>query len=472
LNRSLSNPAPSPTGVSRGTREAPFGGACLSKGHIATPQTNNIPGVVCHKGSSFASIRREAHWRDLPWSAREIIESADSLTDEEEEDLFEFAEREEEERAKRGKVREFTAASRRRFMIDLSKVRNDADVWTMALTCPGVDPGPESFYEAARCFNRWFAVRWKSIGVHWKKEPQKRGALHSHLLLYLPAGFTPEHGAVLHESIAAKWNALIGGDDEEGRASHLWWHLRPENWQPVRSMKGYLAKYLGKVPESEGAVNFGHFWGRINVEAIPYGEKVEFVPPAEVLGKAYRDALRLRQRKAELGKTAALNRALLSPVLESGKAVSVTSGKVPNARMSLCQPVPRWVHLFWRDQAAAKGFKLTPPKLPKKGAVNLLFADSLGVLNRILMNAAVNVGLIPTPPSGFRAWSMSLPTMPAEQKGPPGQRDIDEGPNVARCCSFTPPEAGTLQPRSSTRPPARRGSRPLNSLTSENNKTV
>lgn len=372
-----------PAGVPRVSAGPSAGGGHLSKGHSATPPLNG-PGVTFWKGSNAAQIRGATHWRDAYFDQAERLPESSP----DDPDLFETAY--EDEKAKRGMVTEFTGPARRRFMRDMSKVKRETDARTMCLTCPGDDPGADAFYEGFRRFKRWMSVRIKEVGCHWKMEPQKRGAMHAHLLLYIPEGMTVDGEEALQGAMARKWHELIGGGDEK----HLWWHLRPQNWQRARGgIAWYFAKYLGKEADAEGVQAKGHWWGRINKASIPYGEEVYFEFPSEkVEKKAVRAARKFRQRKAELAAEAGFNRALFGDV--PGMAPFPYWKASGNARVREASAVIDCL-------AAQRGLLRVRPRLPKFGAVFLVGRHAQNTLARVVLWAGVEAGLQPAPPSGF-----------------------------------------------------------------------
>lgn len=210
--------------------------------------------------------------------------------------------------AKRGKIEGFSYRSRSRFARLLCTIREDARPITMALTLPGefrhLDAKflQDCFVRLSRRFSAMVMRRarkrsdWARLAAAWKKEVQKRGALHWHLLFY---GIEdPELGAELHQWIARQWVALVGRrlEDPE-RAKMLSVHLHPTNWQQVRSV-GYFAKYVGKVqdaPESEGST--GRWWGFWNRAAMPWADLSSGVVSDRVAVDLNRIARKLRKHR-------------------------------------------------------------------------------------------------------------------------------------------------------------------------------
>lgn len=300
-------------------------------------------------------------------------------------------------------------------MRDLAKVRIDYEQRTCCLTCPPEDPGPEAFYDAFRLFKRWFAKRWSDYGVHWKMEPQKRGAMHAHLLLYIPPEFVDKgcdhnHEREPHWSIAQKWYDLIGG----GNYDHFIFHQDPRNWQKVRAgMVGYFSKYIGKKEDCEGVQAKGHWWGRINKSSIPYGEEKEFTPPEEVLTKVHRWCRKLRQRKAELGHKRAIERALFGKDALEIPWWKACSRTLPNSEDGVAV-LTRLVR--------SKGLTWTRPKLPKTGSVFLIGTSAPQNIAQMALHAAELCGLSTQEgnPTGFQ---QRKPIPPPTSEGVAGRAE-------------------------------------------------
>lgn len=158
---------------------------------------------------------------------------------------------------KRGKVSEFSAASRRRMLYLVGKIDRAKLPIMVTLTYPAEWPVKSSDWKR-HLKNWWHRLKRKvpGVGAIWKLEPQKRGAPHYHLLIW---GL---EGVPLGELIAwvsRSWYQVVGSGDER----HLWAGTRVE---PIRSRQGvlrYATKYLGKINEAgaEGWDEPGRFWG-------------------------------------------------------------------------------------------------------------------------------------------------------------------------------------------------------------------
>jgi hypothetical protein len=189
----------------------------------------------------------------------------------------------------RGKVLTFSRASRRNLSRQLATILVEPQAYTMALTLPG-KCDHLSTELVKRCFRRLcdqFAAKasrdeeFRKVGFYWKQELQKREALHFHLLLY---GIERGRDSPIRAWIVRTWNLLIcshpetaPGDEEK----HRWFHDRNENFQAVKDMHNYFAKYLGKAEMDMIAKEPipGRWWGVCNRKAIPYAPCSQLVVP-------------------------------------------------------------------------------------------------------------------------------------------------------------------------------------------------
>ncbi len=206
----------------------------------------------------------------------------------------------------RGKVLTLSDASRRNLMLYLAKLNRDASAYTMALTLPG----EVRFLTSAivhlafkKLCNRLTASRlFPDVGFVWKRELQRRGALHYHLVLY---GLEDEKTrSAFQRWIAAQWNALVCvGLDGEERGKHLRWHLHARNMEKVRgNIARYFAKYLGKPLETVFEEIPGRWWGKVNGKAVPLSVCSEMPMPERAAILAHRLARKLRQKRADEAK--------------------------------------------------------------------------------------------------------------------------------------------------------------------------
>lgn len=199
-------------------------------------------------------------------------------------------------------------------MIYLAKLNRDAMAFTMALTLPG----DVQFLISATVHlafkmlcNRLTASRlFPQVGFVWKRELQRRGALHYHLLFY---GL--EHEATrsaFQRWIATQWNSLVcvGLSDEE-KGKHLRWHLHRKNMEAVRgNIARYFAKYLGKPLETVCEEIPGRWWGKVNASAVPLSACSEMPLPERAAIFAHRIARKLLKKRADEAKHRATAKAV------------------------------------------------------------------------------------------------------------------------------------------------------------------
>lgn len=103
--------------------------------------------------------------------------------------------------------------------------------WFVTLTYVGVDDWtPKHISKACAQFRKWCSRQEMPCRYIWVAELQKRGAVHYHLLAWIPRGVDMPH-----------W------DMERGRRT--WWPHGMSNTQPAKSGVGYLMKYLSKLGE-------------------------------------------------------------------------------------------------------------------------------------------------------------------------------------------------------------------------------
>lgn len=111
-------------------------------------------------------------------------------------------------------------------------------VWFVTLTYRGVnDWCAEHITKAIDGFRNWCKLRKIPCRYTWVAELQGRGAVHYHLLAWLPVGWDMPHW-----DKATRTPAL-------GRRVSAWWPHGMTNTQPAKSGVGYLMKYLSKLGE-------------------------------------------------------------------------------------------------------------------------------------------------------------------------------------------------------------------------------
>jgi hypothetical protein len=178
---------------------------------------------------------------------------------------------------KRGSIKGFSFASRRRMQDTVACVRKDAQLpifltLTYPAYFPTVQEAKRHIQLICKCIKRAFPM----AGLIWKLEPQERGAPHFHIIIW---------GVELDKMqvwLPLEWHRIAGNGDR----LHLLWHegkLGRGNKhcaEPVYNHKGvmaYASKYLGKTFEVAGWAEqwTGRFWAVVNRSNIPFGELVK-----------------------------------------------------------------------------------------------------------------------------------------------------------------------------------------------------
>ena len=106
--------------------------------------------------------------------------------------------------------------------------------WFVTLTYrPGIEWAPDHIATALHSFRKWCKRQSVPCRYVWVAELQQRGAVHYHLLVWLPVGVRMPH-----------W-------DRPTRASRRevnpFWVMGSTNTQPAKAGVGYLMKYLSKM---------------------------------------------------------------------------------------------------------------------------------------------------------------------------------------------------------------------------------
>lgn len=225
---------------------------------------HNSPQITIFSGASFLKVTK-------PSVKTETAEKDES---------------EEKQKAKRGKVSEFTKKSRLRLMRELSKVRRDRLPVLITLTYPGeYSDDPKTWKRHLDNFIKRMARKFPNIAGVWKLEPQKCGAPHYHMLVW-GAGYVE-----LLAWVSKAWYEVV----KSGDIRHLHAGTRVERVKSQQGVMFYASKYLGKEVLAEWG-HAGRWWGIFNRESLPYGEIVN----VEVTPEKAQDFIRYMRRYAHL----------------------------------------------------------------------------------------------------------------------------------------------------------------------------
>ena len=171
------------------------------------------------------------------------------------------------ESSPRGKITEWSAASRARLKFFLGTLRRDElqRSLVVTLTYPAEFPAPQdhAVYKGhMHTFNVYLLRKWPLCSGIWKLEFQTRGAAHYHLMLY---GLGGEPIEVIRAWVRETWYRIAhNGDKHQGVAG--------TQVDPIKSVGGavsYLVKYLSKEDQTMPGNFSGRYWGKINVRCLP-----------------------------------------------------------------------------------------------------------------------------------------------------------------------------------------------------------
>ena len=177
--------------------------------------------------------------------------------------------------SKRAAVSGFSRRSRSRLLQLLSKVKRVFLPFFITLTYPGKPElvpwdNPEQWKrDLIDKFCKRLVRRFPQVSAVWKLEPQKRGAPHFHLLLWLqvPAMNQDAVLLLLRSWVRLAWWECVGqGDSDHFKAG--------TSVERVRSWNGvcfYASKYMGKAVsvDNEAWGRPGRWWGVINRACLP-----------------------------------------------------------------------------------------------------------------------------------------------------------------------------------------------------------
>jgi hypothetical protein len=193
----------------------------------------------------------------------------------------------------------------------LAEIDASKQAFTFCLSLPDefewITPDQLALVFAAMA-RRFSSVRaFRRVAAAWKREMQKRGALHWHLVLW---GLeSPELQASVRSWLVGTWLDLLSAyfppdAIERMRKVHAhdrnWIELKGNNWA------SYVSKYLGKDTDSDVSAIPGRWWGSWNKHAIPRVLPSVMELPEPVANDFARQFCKHREKKA----TAALNRSV------------------------------------------------------------------------------------------------------------------------------------------------------------------
>lgn len=180
----------------------------------------------------------------------------------------------------RGVIKGFSAGSRRRFLRTMGQwnplIFELRLVLGVTLTYPMEFPTARTSQRDLKAFVQRLERRYPGTFGVWKKEPQKRGAPHYHLVL----AFSEEKRRLDDEGLidfregfqawlAEVWYEIVGSGDTKHYLFHLSGERVVERIHSYRQFMGYLAKYIGKAFDLvDGWHEPGRFWGVIERDSM------------------------------------------------------------------------------------------------------------------------------------------------------------------------------------------------------------
>jgi len=203
----------------------------------------------------------------------------------------------------RGECHGFSGKSRLALLQDVNGVNQGLCLpssWAFGtLTYPLGAPEPRIAKQHLRAFRKRWERRWGKCCGWWKLEPQKRGAPHFHLLLYL--GWGVNCIAEIASWAAQAWHEIAG----QGDPNHLRWHQggftgRPcfEQVNDWAGVSRYAGKYFGKVYETIPDWPWsGRFWGCWRRSSLPIEWQRQYLSPSQAVVLS-RELRRLKEHQA------------------------------------------------------------------------------------------------------------------------------------------------------------------------------
>lgn len=159
----------------------------------------------------------------------------------------------------RQKITGFTERSRRNLARWVHSVRRDADAVFLTLTYHETNPHPREAKSHLDSFLEWLHDTFPDTASVWKMEPQNRGTVHFHVLVFGTV-FMPV------EQLCTEWHMRTNEDSTE----HLKAGLDIERgMNEDGKLAAYLSKYLAKTCGSQWN-DPGRFWGIRRRENLPF----------------------------------------------------------------------------------------------------------------------------------------------------------------------------------------------------------
>jgi len=154
----------------------------------------------------------------------------------------------------------FSTSSRRRLRDRLHSMDRDADALFITLTYHETDPHPRVAKSHLDIFWKRLQRRFPDLSAIWKMEPQERGTVHFHLIVY-GVDFIPV------QWLSEQWHAVVGEQSEEHRKQGVDLEACVNDNGKVQA---YMAKYMAKEEEGKQWEDPGRFWGCLSRKNLPW----------------------------------------------------------------------------------------------------------------------------------------------------------------------------------------------------------
>lgn len=176
--------------------------------------------------------------------------------------------------AKRGNVLHFSNKSRKRLLEMIARLSDVKQALFLTLTYGQQFPTENEANKHLKAFIRRLREVWPRIGIIWRRELQKRGAPHFHLIIF-NVPYIPKRNIALwwSESIPYECLDFSGGEP-------LPPFTRIEQIDNKKKAMLYVSKYVAKVaevdtgfndmPYQNGGQSKGRFWGITGREFMPF----------------------------------------------------------------------------------------------------------------------------------------------------------------------------------------------------------
>ena len=307
----------------------------------------------------------------------------------------------------RSKITTLSKGARRRIVNYLSTVSTKSQGYTFSLTLPkhGELLPPDiihrHFLRLARNFTA--SSHWRHVGAVYKREFQKRGALHYHFAFY---GIKDDAEAIqLQLWLSKLWIELVCSQlasHDSTRKRMMRVHMHPKNMQRIRTtISSYFAKYLGKDEGAPPVEVSGKWWGKLNEVSIPVVEEKQLVIPAPVRDKARRWASELQGKRVQYGlfRSAMLKAGLWFSDSGGNKVLAMSLQEFHQAKNPISKNISkgslRYEKLFdnklRRQRLINEGYRpgsYNRPRPSKFGKITLVGCNMPVVSQRMIRHAA------------------------------------------------------------------------------------